>query len=115
MRKVFGVENGVAVGTQPLSIIMEEKVKNPIVPTAVVTMQGQIKQGKGEHDGDAQLSSPKDDLLKGAFPLLIGFPESWSNQVGQELLKTLKEKGMVVFNYVDEMHQGLEEHWNCIR
>ena len=114
LRKIFGVTNGVAVGTQPLSLIMEEKVRSTVVPTAVVTMQGQIKQHLDER-GEAQLSSPKEDLLQGKFPLLIGHPESWSNPVGQELLRNLQEKGMVLFNFVDEMHQGLEEHWNSIR
>jgi hypothetical protein len=83
MRKIFKIETGVAVGTQPLSMIMEEKLKSPVVPTAVVTMQGQIKQNLDDK-GEAQLSSPTDDVLNGEFPLLIGHPESWSNQVGQE-------------------------------
>ena len=114
LRKIFGVTNGVAVGTQPLSLIMEEKVRSTVVPTAVVTMQGQIKQHLDER-GEAQLSSPKEDLLQGKFPLLIGHPESWSNTVGQELLRNLQEKGIALLNFVDEMHQGLEEHWNSIR
>ena len=114
MRKVFGVENGVAVGTQPLSMIMEEKMKSPIVPTAVVTMSGQIKQNLDENY-EAELSSPVEAVLRGEFPLLIGHPESWSNQVGQKLLRDLQQKDLVLLNFVDELHQGLEEHWNSIR
>ena len=114
LRKVFGNETGVAVGTQPLSSIMEEKVRSEIVPTAVVTMKGNIKQNLDENF-NAQLSSPKDNLLKGDFPLLLGHPESWSNHIGQELLRGLQQKDMVLFNFVDEMHQGLDEHWNSIR
>ena len=102
------------MGTQPLSAIMEEKVKSQVVQTAVVSMRGQIKQNLDEID-EASVSTPLDDILCGKVPLLIGHPESWSNKVGQDLLRNLKERGMVLFNYVDEMHQGLEEHWNAIR
>ena len=114
LRKVFEIPGGVGVGTQPLSIIMEEKMGNPVVPTAVVTMRGKIKLDV-EDTGEASLSSSEASILSGDFPLLIGHAESWCNQVGQELLRKLKQKCLVLFNYVDELHQGLEGHWNSIR
>ena len=79
------------MGTQPLSAIMEEKVKSQVVKTAVVSMRGQIKQNLDEID-EASVSTPLDDILCGKVPLLIGHPESWSNKVGQDLLRNLKEQ-----------------------
>ena len=116
MRKVFNKPTGVAVGTQPLSLIMEEKISNGIVPTAVVTMGGKIKKSLDLEDtGEASLSSSEKDILAGHFPVLIGHPESWSNDVGQNLLKKLHQKGDILMNFVDELHQGLANHWNSIR
>ena len=51
----MGVSNGVAVGTQPLSVIMEEKLKHPVVKTAIVSMSGQVKKSVDDV-GDAELS-----------------------------------------------------------
>ena len=113
MRKVLGNMNGVSVGTQPLSIIMEEKLTNKMVPTAVITMSGEVKQSLDT--GEASLSSPEDQLLQGSFPCIIGHPESWSSQVGQTLLRNFQKRGMVLLNFVDELHQGLDDHWNSIR
>ena len=114
MRKVFDEPNGVSVGTQPLSLIMEDKINNGIVPTAVLTMAGKIKSELVD-SGEASLSSPEESILQGAYPVLIGHPESWANSVGQKLLKNLQQKGRVLSTFVDELHQGLECHWNSIR
>ena len=114
MRKVFNEPAGVAVGTQPLSLIMEEKVSNGIVPTAVVTMGGKVKK-ELEDTGEASMSSSEAEILAGLFPCLIGHPESWGNDVGQKLLKKLHQKSLVLMNFVDELHQGLTNHWNSIR
>ena len=79
MKKILGVDDGVSVGTQPLSIIMEEKMNDKsCTPTAVLTMDGQLKRNSGDQD-EATLSSPEEDVLNGAFPCLIGHPESWSS------------------------------------
>ena len=114
MRKVLRKETGVSTGTQPLSVIMEEKMCDKTFPTAVVTMSGQVKQSLDDI-GDAVLSSPIDKILHGDFPILIGHPESWSNPVGQNLLRNLKKNGQVVLHFIDELHQGLESHWSSIR
>ena len=116
MRKVFNEPAGVAVGTQPLSLIMEDKISNSIIPIAVVTMGGKIKKELSEENtGEADMSSSENDILLGLTPVLIGHPESWANSVGQNLLKKLHLRGQVLMNFVDEMHQGLADHWNSIR
>ena len=102
------------MGTQPLSVIMEEKLTDTTFPTAVVSMCGQIKQRLDDR-GDAVLSSPVESLLRGESPIIIGHPESWGNKVGQDLLRKLKKNEQVILNFVDELHQGLANHWNSIR
>ena len=114
LRKVLRKETGVSIGTQPLSVIMEEKMRDKNFATAVVTMCGQVKQSLDE-SGEAVLSSPLDGILQGDFPILIGHPESWSNAVGQNLLRKLQSNSQVVLHFIDELHQGLESHWSSIR
>jgi hypothetical protein len=114
MRKVFRIQDGVSVCTQPLSIIMEDKMNDKTVPTAVITMKGDIKHALND-TGEASLSSPEEELLRGSFPCIIGHPESWSSDVGQSLLRKSKQKNMILLNCVDELHQGLEDHWEGIR
>ena len=82
MKKILGKEQGVSVGTQPLSIIMEEKMNDKLVPTAVLSMEGQLKRSTVDED-EATLSSPEDEVLSGAFPCLIGHPESWASAKGR--------------------------------
>ena len=70
LRKIFGVPLGVAVGTQPLSIIMEEKLKTSFIPTGVVTMSGELKTDADTEE--AELSNPEEDFLEGKLPVIIG-------------------------------------------
>ena len=79
LRKILGVENGVSVGTQPLSILMEEKMNDKLVPTAVLSMQGQLKRVSMEEEGSFSLSSPEEEVLQGLYPVLLGHPESWAS------------------------------------
>ena len=78
MRKVLGIKSGVSVCTQPLSILMGEKMNDKLVPTAVLSMQGQLKRVTTD-ESEASLSSPEDEVMKGLFPVLLGHPESWSS------------------------------------
>ena len=114
LRKVLRKQTGVSIGTQPLSVIMEEKMRDKTFATAVVTMCGQVKQSLDD-SGEAVLSSPLDAILQGDVPILIGHPESWSNGVGQNLLRKLHDNHQVVLHFIDELHQGLESHWFSIR
>ena len=43
LRKVFQKENGVGLGTMPLSALMEEKLKSPLFKTGLITMRGGLK------------------------------------------------------------------------
>ena len=94
LRKVFGNMRGVAIVTQPLSSIMEEKMKNQQVKTAVLTMTGKLKNEEG--DDDAVLSGLEDDVLDGAYPVIIGHPESWGSNRGKRLLLEMKKRDMIL-------------------
>ena len=114
MRKILCKKRGVSVGTQPLSMIMEEKRTNKLVQTAVVTMSGSIR-GNSDESCRSELSSPEAEVLGGDYPVLIGHPESWASSGGQDLLRKLQKNEMITLNFVDELHQGLENHWNAFR
>ena len=73
LRKVFGNEKGVAVVTQPLTAIMNEKLKNPLVKTAVLSMRGKLKKEEGNEE-EVELSCLEEEVLDGKFPVLIGRP-----------------------------------------
>ena len=68
-----------------------------MVPTAVLSMTGKIKHSEDQ----AVLSSPEEEVLTGTFPVLLGHPEAWGSDLGQ----TLKLRGIIHLNFVDEMHQ----------
>ena len=107
LRNIFGDKKGVAIVTQPLSAIMNEKLKNPIVKTAVLTMRGKLKNdGDGDEEDEAELNCLEDDVLDGEYPVLIGHPESWGSTRGQRLLLGLKERNMILLVGIDEFHQG---------
>ena len=80
LRKVFGNMRGVAIMTQPLSSIMEEKMKNQQIKTAVLTMTGKLKN----------------EILEGAYPVIIGHPESWGSSRGKRLLLEMKKRNMIL-------------------
>ena len=65
--------------TKPLSLILEEKMNDKLVPTAVLSMEGDLKNCLDDQDQEARLSSPEEEVLSGAFPCLLGHPESWSS------------------------------------
>ena len=75
LRKIFANKKGVAVVTQPLTAIMNQKLKNSIVRTAVLTMRGKLK--KDESD-ETELSCIEQEVLDGKFPVIIGKGQSGS-------------------------------------
>ena len=69
LRKIFKNNNGVVIVTQPLTAIMNKKLKNPLIKTAVLTMRGKLR--KDESD-EAELSCLEEEVLEGKFPVIIG-------------------------------------------
>ena len=100
--KGFNICNGVGLLSQPLSALMEEKLKNP-------PMTGEVKISK---DAQTELSSePSEQCKAGDVTLLIGHPESWATDTAVEILDTLKSEELVIGTFVDEFQMNLANHW----
>ena len=112
LRKVFNNYRGVAIVTQPLSSIMNEKMRNSPVKTAVLTMRGNLKS---EESDDADLNCLENDVIAGNYPVIIGHPESWASSRGQSILMELKVRNSVLLVGIDEFHQGQIGHWDTFR
>merc|ERR1719318_2170910 len=106
------ISEGVAVITEPLNMIMSEKLATSIVPTGVISMSGELKTSLEERDG-VKLSAPEEKFLDGSLPCLFGHPESWLSEKGKELIKELHKKKSIILNVTDEMHCSFD--WSNIR
>jgi len=118
LRKVMKNPLGVAVGTQPLSIILEEKLDSggsgPF-DVGVIRMDGSLISGEDDDNMKIKLSHQLSKFTSGELPYLMGHAESWNTPTGKAIIKVLKEKGLFLLFFVDEFHQGLTDHWAEIR
>ena len=105
LRERLGNNKGVAIVTQPLTSIMNQKIKNQICDVAVLSMSGELKGSSGRNE-DADLSCEVSDLLEGKFPVLLGHPESFESPLGQSILRELQRLDRLVLVCIDEFHQG---------
>ena len=106
LRQKMGNSKGVAIVTQPLTSIMNDKLNNKIVKTAVLSMRGKLKNDVDDLEEDVELNCLEKDVLDGQYPVLIGHPESWGSARGQKLLLEMKKREMILLIAVDEFHQG---------
>ena len=105
LRKRLGISKGVAIVTQPLTSIMNQKIKNNICDVAVLSMAGELRGSSGRNE-DADLSCDVSDLLDGKFPVLLGHPESFESPLGQNILRELQRLDRLILVCIDEFHQG---------
>ena len=117
LQKAMDVPEGVGIGCQPLSSIMEEKLKTPYIPTGVISMKGDVRSSLSDFgdEDDIFLSDPLDDFKNGRVKCLIGHAESWISRVAQDILDSLREKGLIILTFVDEAHIPLSDHWDSFR
>lgn len=108
LRQKLGIPQGVCIVTQPLSSIMNQKMKNDVCPAAVLSMDGGLTASEtdGEDDG-ASLSCNLQDLLQGSYPVLFGHPESFDSKLGQHILRQLQKLDRLILICIDEFHQVL--------
>ena len=104
LRERLNISKGVAIVTQPLTSIMNEKIRNKICGVATLSMTGTLKTSKD--DDDASLSCDLQDLLDGRFPVLMGHPESFDSDLGQHILRELQKLERLLLVCIDEFHQG---------
>ena len=112
LRKLFNNPDGVAIITEPLNMIMAEKLGSSIIPSGVISMTGELKTSLEEKDG-VSLSAPENKFLDGSLPCLFGHPEAWLSDKGKQLIKELHKKGTILLMVTDEMTCSL--NWTNIR
>ena len=117
LQKKLGIPSGVGVGTQPLSAIMNEKVKNTYISTGTISMQGCLQSNVdfAEIEDDATLSTSIEDFKSGNIKCVIGHAESWKTKAAEEILDILQKKSLILFSFVDEAHAPLKGHWESFR
>ena len=108
LEKVFGVENGVGLGCQPLSSLMEEKLKDPPIPTGFISMSGDLKHSS---DDDSSMSKPLESFKNGDVKCIVGHPESYLTESAKEIMTFLQNQAKIVFTFVDECQMNLSDHW----
>ena len=97
---------GVAIITQPLTSIMNEKLSNKICKVAVLSMSGKLKtNASGDEEDETSLSCDLEDLLDGKYDALIGHPESFASKLGMFILRELQRRGLLLLVCIDEVHQ----------
>ena len=117
LQKLLGIPSGVGVGTQPLSSIMNEKLKSKYISTGTISMQGDLKANTDfdDEEEDVSLSASIDEFKDGKIKCLIGHAESWGTKTASDILDSLQEKGLILFSFVDEAHTPLSDHWDSFR
>ena len=91
------------------SALMEEQLERPMLRTALINMNGEIKLSKSEVYDDN--SDCKAQCKSGEVGLIQGHAESWGMNIAIEILETLKKKGQIVGTFLDEFQMNLADHW----
>ena len=111
LKKILGVSRGVGVGTQPLSSLMEEKLRDPVVRTGLITMKGDLKLSCDDDSEEVNLSEPIEHFKNGDLGLILGHPESWLTNTARDIIEALRKEEMIVFSFIDEFQMNLSNHW----
>lgn len=116
LQKIHSVP-GVGVGSQPLNSIMQEKLKQPYIPTGIISMKGDLQPSSsiGSEKEDVILTNSLEDFKSGKIKCILGHAESWLSSVGEEILESLQEDGKILLTFLDEAHIPLSGHWDNFR
>ena len=71
--------------------------------TGTVQVSGQERE--------LELSHTKEELLSSNVKMIYGYQESWSHNVGQEIIQESAEKDQIAFIFFDEGHQNMQKFW----
>ena len=110
LRKVFGKVKGVSLGNQPLSALMEEKLKTPVIRTGLISMKGDLKMSSEGHS-EAVLTDSIELFKNGAIGVIIGHPESWLSDTAKDIIEALRKEERIVFSFLDEFQMNLSSFW----
>jgi superfamily II DNA helicase RecQ len=113
MREVDQQPDGVTIVLQPLTSLMQEKMKNKIANVAVLSMAQQLTvMAEDSADNSAVLSCTLEQLVSGQYSVLIGHPESFATPFGQQILRKLRELDLLLALILDEFHLGADGQWD---
>ena len=98
----------IVIASVPLTSIILQQLGNAYCKVALLTVEGELK---GLKNGEVQ-SLVADEVLSGDFFILFVHPESLSSEKGHILLKRMKVERLLWGIVSDEVHQGLEGHWD---
>ena len=116
LQKVLGIPNGVGLGCQPLSSILEAQLRTSYLTIGTISMQGGLKASEAvEEEDDVALSASIEQFKEGKITCVLGHAESWLSNTAQEILDCLQEKALILFNFLDEAHIPLGGHWDSFR
>ena len=110
LRKVYGKVKGVGLGSQPLSALMEEKLKTPVIKTGLISMRGDLKIGS-EGPDEAVLTESLDMFINGVIGIIIGHPESWLTDTAKDIIESLRKEERIIFSFLDEFQMNLSSFW----
>ena len=88
----------VVLASEPTQNIIQEKLLNPILPSASVGMTGRLDFSE---EKDVVLSHSLDDIKSGVFKTIYGYKESWSHPVGEDIIENFAtSKSIGMFTYL---------------
>ena len=96
----------------PLSLVIDQQFENKYCPVLTMSMGGQIL-GSDEQGHPIPISM--EEALSGKFLVLFCQPEGTATDPGQKFLRNLARGDHICGLFVDEVHQGLDGHWESIR
>ena len=109
LEKVLGIDNAVGIGCQPLTALMEEKLKNPPICTGFISMSGDLQYSL--ISDEVHLSQPMTYFKNGTVKCILGHAESMVSVQAKEVLDHHQKNGKIVFIFVDECQMNLCYHW----
>ena len=122
--------NSLIICVMPLSSIISQQAVNSLdCPVATMSMGATMKGTHIEAKGHVALTEGAqfdkvdtncavindEDITSSRYAILFGHPEAFASKSGQRTLRALSKKRMIKAILVDEVHQGLDQHWSSFR
>ena len=78
----------VVLASEPTQNIIKEKLVDPLLPTASISMVGGINFSEQK---DVVLSSSKEEIKSGVVKVIYGYKESFAHPVGEDIIECFAE------------------------
>ena len=120
VRMKEGCHKQMIVVAEPLISIISGQLDNQLCPVATLSGGAELKGTTCSPVGEPCLTSggqqiTEDMPFSGQFAILFAGPEALASSLGQRSLRRLGRAGLLAGLVLDEVHQGLEGHWEKFR